>query len=113
MTVFGAFGSVGRQVAEEARRRGHEVTAVSRRPGSGSEVGDARVVADVVRLGKGRDVLIGATRPADGEEGQLVEATRALLAGAAETGARLLLWRCWMRSRCLAIGGFGSRLGIR
>lgn len=97
MTVFGALGSVGRQVVEEARRRGHEVTAVSRRPGPGREVGDARVVADVVRLGKGRDVVIGATRPADGEEGQLVEATRALLAGAAETGARLLL-----------VGGAGS-----
>ncbi|MCC8250310.1 NAD(P)-dependent oxidoreductase [Saccharothrix luteola] len=97
MTVFGAFGSVGRRVVEEARRRGHEVTAVSRRAGSGSEVGDARVVADVVRLGAGRDVVIGATRPADGEEGQLVEATRALLAGVAETGARLLL-----------VGGAGS-----
>ena len=97
MTVFGAFGSVGRRVVEEARRRGHEVTAVSRRAREGGEVGDAGVVADVVRLGAGRDVLIGATRPVDGEEGQLVGATRALLAGAAETGARLLL-----------VGGAGS-----
>lgn len=97
MTVFGAFGSVGRKVVEEARRRGHEVTAVSRRPGPGSGVGDASVLADVVRLSKGRDVVIGATRPADGEEGQLVEATRALLAGAAETGARLVV-----------VGGAGS-----
>lgn|SRR5687768_14399503 len=90
ITVFGAFGSVGRRVVEEARRRGHDVTPVSRRPGPGSEVGDARVVADVVRLSAGRDLVISATRPADGQEGELVEATRALLAGVAETGVRLL-----------------------
>ena len=88
ITVFGAFGSVGRRVVEEARRRGHEVTAVGR---SGGEVGDARVVADVVRLSAGRDVVVSATRPVDGEEGQLVEAARALLAGVAATGVRLLL----------------------
>ncbi|PSL58495.1 hypothetical protein B0I31_101714 [Saccharothrix carnea] len=91
ITVFGAFGSVGRRVAEEARRRGHEVTAVSRRSGAGGEVGDARVVADVVRLSAGRDLVISATRPVDGREGELVEATRALLAGVARTGVRLLV----------------------
>ncbi|MBB5805704.1 putative NADH-flavin reductase [Saccharothrix ecbatanensis] len=90
ITVFGAFGSVGRRVVEEARRRGHDVTPVSRRPGPDSEVGDARLVADVVRLSAGRDLVISATRPADGQEGELVEATKALLAGVAETGARLL-----------------------
>lgn len=101
ITVFGAFGSVGRRVVEEARRRGHEVTPVSRRPGPGSEVGvsevgvsevgDARVVADVVRLAAGRDLVISATRPVDGREGELVEATRALLAGATRVGVRLLV----------------------
>ncbi|WP_246038361.1 NAD(P)-dependent oxidoreductase [Saccharothrix texasensis] len=91
MTVFGALGGVGRRVVAEARRRGHEVTAVSRRAGAGGETGDARVVADVVRLSAGRDLVISATRPADGEEGQLVEAAGALLAGVAVTGARLLV----------------------
>ena len=81
ITVFGALGSVGRRVVGEARRRGHEVTAVSRRAGAGGEVGDAQVVADVVRLSAGRDLVVGATRPVDGQEGQLVEAARALLAG--------------------------------
>ncbi|WP_447008569.1 NAD(P)-dependent oxidoreductase [Saccharothrix isguenensis] len=91
MTVFGAFGGVGRRVVEEARRRGHDVTPVSRRPGPGSEVGDASVVADVVRLSAGRDVVISATRPRDGREAELVTATEALLAGVAETGVRLLV----------------------
>jgi putative NADH-flavin reductase len=90
ITVFGAFGSVGRRVVEEARRRGHDVTPVSRKPGPDSEVGDARLVADVVRLSAGRDLVVSATRPADGQEWELVEATKALLAGVAETGARLL-----------------------
>ncbi|MFE2752187.1 NAD(P)-dependent oxidoreductase [Actinosynnema sp. NPDC059335] len=90
ITVFGAFGSVGRRVVAEARRRGHDVTPVSRRPGSGGEVGDARVVADVVRLSAGRDLVVSATRPVDGREDELVEATRALLAGVARTGVRLL-----------------------
>ncbi|MFD1146643.1 NAD(P)-dependent oxidoreductase [Saccharothrix hoggarensis] len=89
--MFGALGGVGRQVVEEARRRGHDVTPVSRRPGPGREVGDASVVADVVRLSAGRDVVISATRPADGREAELVAAARALLAGAAETGVRLLV----------------------
>jgi uncharacterized protein len=91
ITVFGAFGSVGRRVVQEARRRGHEVTAVSRRGRAGAEVGDARVVADVVRLSAGADLVISATRPGDGYEGELVDAARALLAGVAETGVRLLL----------------------
>ncbi|WP_447009423.1 NAD(P)-dependent oxidoreductase [Saccharothrix hoggarensis] len=78
-------------MVEEARRRGHDVTPVSRRPGPGREVGDASVVADVVRLSAGRDVVISATRPADGREAELVAAARALLAGAAETGVRLLV----------------------
>jgi putative NADH-flavin reductase len=90
ITVFGAFGSVGRRVVEEARRRGHDVTPVSRKPCPDSEVGDARLVADVVRLSAGRDLVVSATRPADGQEWELVEATKALLAGVAETGARLL-----------------------
>ncbi|MEU4743749.1 NAD(P)H-binding protein [Actinosynnema sp. NPDC023658] len=91
ITVFGALGSVGSRVVEEARRRGHDVTPVSRRPGPGGEVGDAGVVADVVRLSEGRDVVISATRPVPGHEGELVAAARALLAGVAQTGVRLLL----------------------
>jgi hypothetical protein len=97
IAVFGALGSVGRRVVEEGRRRGHEVAEVSRRAGGGAEVGDAGMVADVVRLSAGRDVVIGATRPTPGREDELVAATRALLAGVAETGARLLI-----------VGGAGS-----
>ncbi len=91
ITVFGAAGGVGRQVVAEAHRRGHDVTAVSRRPAAGLVRGDAGNVEDVVILSGGRDLVIGATRPAPGSERELVTTTRALLAGLARTGTRLLL----------------------
>lgn len=54
-------------------------------------MGDATDPADVVRLARGADLLIGATRPVPGREGELVDAARALLAGSARAGVRLLL----------------------
>jgi uncharacterized protein len=88
ITVFGASGSVGREVVTEARARGHEVTPVTRK---GPIAGDATNVEDVIRLSAGQDLVISATRPAPGRESELAAATRALLAGLATTGTRLLL----------------------
>ena len=53
--------------------------------------GDAADVDDVVAASTGQDVLISATRPAPGREGELVATARALLAGVRATGTRLLL----------------------
>ncbi|MFI1970621.1 NADH-flavin reductase [Streptomyces cinnamoneus] len=105
ITVFGAAGNVGSRVVTEALSRGHEVTAVvrnpDRRPGppAGAEVrvGDASNAADVAALSAGQDLVISATRPAPGQEADLVPVTHALLAGLASTGVRLLL-----------VGGAGS-----
>lgn len=99
IAVFGAAGSVGGQVVAEALSRGHEVTAVVRDPArfpglpaaARARVGDASKVEDVVELSAGQDVVISATRPADGAEGELVAATEALTAGLARTGVRLLV----------------------
>jgi putative NADH-flavin reductase len=88
ITVFGASGSVGREVVAEARARGHEVTPVTRK---GEIAGDATNVEDVIRLSAGQDLVISATRPAPGYESELGAATKALLAGLAQTGTRLLL----------------------
>jgi putative NADH-flavin reductase len=88
ITVFGATGSVGREVVAEARARGHEVIAVTRK---GAIAGDATNVEDVVRLSAGQDLVISATRPAPGSESELAAATKALLTGLAQTGTRLLL----------------------
>ncbi|MFK4263369.1 NAD(P)-dependent oxidoreductase [Streptomyces milbemycinicus] len=99
ITVFGAAGSVGSRVVAEALSRGHEVTAVVRNPdrladppiGAAARVGDAADVEDVVRLSTGQDLVITATRPAPGSEDELVTATKALLAGVASSGVRLLV----------------------
>ncbi|MEV5709104.1 NAD(P)H-binding protein [Actinoallomurus sp. NPDC052274] len=99
ITVFGAAGGVGRRVVAEALSRGHEVTAVVRDParfaeppaGARVRTADARNPEDVARLAAGQDVVITATRPAPGSEHELVTAVKALLAGLAGTGVRLLV----------------------
>lgn len=101
ITVIGAAGNVGRRVVAEALARGHAVTAVVRDPARGRaaglpeaveiRVGDAGNAEDVAALSAGQDVVIGATRPAPGQEGELAAMAKALLAGVAEAGTRLLL----------------------
>ncbi|MEO3766180.1 NAD(P)H-binding protein [Streptomyces sp. B5E4] len=99
ITVFGATGQIGSRIVAEAQARGHDVTAVVRTPrrpgdlpaGAGIRIGDATSAADVAALGAGQDLIVGATRPAPGAEEQLPAMARALLAGAAASGVRLLL----------------------
>ncbi|MFI1180080.1 NAD(P)-dependent oxidoreductase [Streptomyces sp. NPDC020799] len=105
ITVFGAAGNVGSRVVAEALSRGHEVTAVVRDParfphlpaGVEARTGDAAVADDVAALSAGQDLVISATRPAPGRESEHAATTRALLAGLARTGVRLLV-----------VGGAGS-----
>ncbi|WP_280697813.1 NAD(P)H-binding protein [Kitasatospora sp. GP82] len=85
--------------------RGHEVTALVRSPSRFPELpaavvartGDAGNVEDVAELSAGQDLVISTTRPAPGSEGDLITTTKALLAGLARTGVRLLV-----------VGGAGS-----
>lgn len=99
ITVFGAAGSVGSRVVTEALARGHEVHAVVRNrarfgevpPAASPRIGDASRIEDVVELSQGQDVVISATRPADGREQALVTTARALVAGTRETGTRLVV----------------------
>ncbi|MDJ0460529.1 NAD(P)H-binding protein [Streptomyces sp. H27-C3] len=105
IAVFGAAGNLGSRVVAEALSRGHEVTAVVRDPARFHELdaaaiaraGDAASVEDVAALSAGQDLVITATRPAPGREGELRPTTEALLAGVARTGVRLLV-----------VGGAGS-----
>jgi putative NADH-flavin reductase len=105
IAVFGAAGNVGSRVVTEALAREHEVTAVVRdpirfpvlHPSAAHRVGDAADAGDVAALSAGHDLVVGATRPAPGNEDALVMAARGLLAGTGATGVRLLL-----------VGGAGS-----
>ncbi|MEV5750113.1 NAD(P)H-binding protein [Actinoallomurus sp. NPDC052308] len=67
--IFGAGGRAGRQAVAEARRRGHQVTAVVRDPsryggladdGVRIAAGDVTDVADVATLAAGHDAAINA-----------------------------------------------------
>ena len=99
ITVFGAAGNVATRVIDEALSRGHKVTAVVRSASRIDELnplvkavlGDASKVEDVIRLSEGQDLVVSATRPAKGNESELISITKSLLEGLAQTGARLLL----------------------
>ena len=86
--VWGATGAVGSRVTQEAVSRGHDVTAVGR---SGPVLGDAADPNDVARLSTGHDVVISATRPRPGREGELVDAAKGLLIGLRASGVRLIV----------------------
>ncbi|MFD5702339.1 NAD(P)-dependent oxidoreductase [Streptomyces lasiicapitis] len=99
IAVIGATGMVGSRVTDEAVRRGHTVTAVSRRlPASDSlPEGVDPVAADVTDLDALRPVLAAAdvavltVRPAPGSEATLAPATNGVLDVAAATGTPLLI----------------------
>lgn len=105
ITVIGAAGSAGSRIVEEALARGHQVTAVVRNKEQFSllpkEVvkyqADASLVNDVIEVSKDQDLVIAATRPAAGQEKDLLEITQALLTASAKTQVRLI-----------AMGGAGS-----
>jgi putative NADH-flavin reductase len=86
--VWGAGGAVGSRIVQEAVARGHQVTAVGR---SGPVRGDAADPDDVARLSAGHDVVISATRPRPGSEGELVDAAKGLVIGLRASGVRLIL----------------------
>lgn len=97
--VFGATGNVGSRIVAEALLRGHEVTAVVRRPeqydslpiAAKTCLGDATSVEQVSRLIAGHDLVITALRPPTGKEQQLVAMTEAILSGAGKSGVRVLV----------------------
>ncbi len=91
ITLFGASGTIGVRILDEALRRGHTVTAVVRdvnrltRDDSSLNVvaGDVLNAEDVVRYTKDQDVVISAVGGGDGPGHQaLIEpAARSLVAG--------------------------------
>lgn len=98
IAVFGASGAIGSSIAREAACRGHDVTAISRkpitRPDQGrirARCGDARDLAWVMEIAESHDVVVTATRPIDGREHELVEVARDMLLAAERSKRRLLV----------------------
>ena len=110
IVLFGATGNIGRRIALEALRRGHQVTGVVRDPGT-SEPPDARVqmaegdatdAASVAARVAGADAVVNAISPRRSAGGRptprLVDNARALIRGLRDAGV----------GRVLYVGGAGS-----
>lgn len=110
ITLFGASGTIGSRILDEALRRGHHVTAVVRNPDRLSrtdpaltvERGDVLDVADVVRHAKGQDVVVSAVGGGDGpnHRATIGPAARALVAGLRTLGSEA--------PRLVVVNGAGS-----
>ncbi|TFH52752.1 NAD-dependent epimerase/dehydratase family protein [Actinomyces viscosus] len=97
IVVLGATGMAGAAVANEAARRGHDVTAVSRRRRlqGGSHLTpcllDVTDVDAVESLLKACDAAVVSLRTPPGRENDLAELTRGVLEAASRSGTPLLI----------------------
>ncbi|GAA1459493.1 NAD(P)H-binding protein [Nocardiopsis exhalans] len=110
IAVFGATGTIGSRIAEEALERGHTVTAVVRDPARLTDLdprlkavtGDALDPASVTAAAQGQDVVVSAVGGGDGP-GHLATiepSARALVEGLRGLGEQA--------PRLVAVGGAGS-----
>jgi hypothetical protein len=97
--IFGAGGRAGQQAVAEARRRGHQVTAVVRDPSRYSGLADGGVritagdvtdVADVAALAAGHDAAINTAAAIDPET-FFTSAAHALIKGLRQAGVDRLV----------------------
>ena len=88
--VIGARGRAGQAAVDEARRRGHEVTAVARAAGDGLVAGDVTDPERIAELAAGHDAVIAAVY--DGGTDFFTKASRALVDGLEKAGVSRLVW---------------------
>lgn len=106
IALVAATGKIGRQIAQQAINRGHEVTAIVRRANDlPPELSGARLVIAplddhdaLVAAIRGNDVLASAYGPAPGAEATLSKVADDLIAAARDAGIR----------RLVVVGGAGS-----
>jgi uncharacterized protein len=89
--VLGATGGVGSHIVEEARRRGHDVTAATR------DLVDATDAASIARAAAKQDLVISAVVNRS-DPAMIVDVARALLAGLDQAGT----------PRLIVVGGAGT-----
>ncbi len=109
IVLFGASGTIGQRILQEALSRGHNVTAIVRDPSrlqvTNPDVtvtqGDALDTASIAQTVAGHDAVISAIGPAHDGSSQadfLVKAAHSLIDGLNRTSVR----------RLLIVGGAGS-----
>ncbi len=102
IALYGPSGMIGKRIMEEALHRGHEVTAVVREASKFTEVnqnlfveeGDIMDQAGVTSVSAGKDVVISAYGPGNGDPRSLLAAAHSLVAGRPK--------------RLIVVGGAGS-----
>src|SRR4051794_12481177 len=99
IALFGASGNIGKRIGAEALERGHEVTALVRRPSKSENKRMHAISADVTNpelIAKqvtGYDAVINAVGPAGNASGDkmLVQAAHALLTGLSKANVKRLI----------------------
>ncbi len=99
IALFGASGEAGRQLAEEALKRGHSVTAIVRdetefklkHPNLRVVRGETKKAEDIVRYAKGHDVVIGFHVPSKENPREHVEVARNFIEGTKKAGVQHLV----------------------
>ncbi len=100
IVLFGATGTLGQRIAQEARDRGYAVTAVVRDPSRATGAGDNLTFAQgnvgdpasVAQVAAGHDAVISAIGPGhDQDLAVLSTAAQSLLTGLAQTDLRRLI----------------------
>jgi putative NADH-flavin reductase len=104
IVLFGATGNVGRRIAAEALRRGHEVVGVVRDPDAVQPPdprvalvrGDATDAASIASVVRGADAVVSAISPRPNARGlpapSLPANARALIAGLRQAGVKRVLY---------------------
>jgi putative NADH-flavin reductase len=106
IALFGASGTIGQRIAQEALRRGHQVTAIVRDP-AGIQISDPQLtvtqgnvldLANVAQVAAEHDVVVSAISPKGQSLQMLTDAAQSLLEGVKRAGGK----------RLIIVGGAGS-----
>lgn len=102
IAIIGASGKAGSLIAEEALKRGHEVTGIVRNPANIKNSRINAVKKDLFELTeedlKGFDVVVNAFRAGEGKENLHVEAGKVIIAALKKL----------KNTRLIVVGGAGS-----
>src|SRR5712664_74706 len=106
IALFGASGTIGQRIAQEALQRGHQVTAIVRDP-AGVQISDPQLTvtqgnvldpATVAQMAAEHDVVVSAISPKGQPLQTVADAAKSLLEGVKSAGVK----------RLVVVGGAGS-----
>jgi len=98
--LIGATGMIGAEIASEARRRSHSLTAISRSGGEGIEAANASDTARIAQLAAGHDAVVMAVSTPHDDGAPLLAAGASIIKATRTAGVR----------RLVVVGGAGGLL---